>query len=114
MPTMSGSRTAEGSLPELAPSNVVPLVIDALVEALGENDNSLLGITEDTWLSADLDLVSLQLVYLSVALEERFPPSLDPSRLFDRQGSPADVTVGDLARRIAVLLATPPAEEPRA
>ncbi len=84
--------------------DVLPLVIDALIETVGEDDNTLLGITEQTWLGADLDLVSLQLVYLSAALQDRFPDLLDPAHLFDPAAAPSDVTVRDLAQRILAVL----------
>lgn len=111
---MNGTVGANGdgapSSPDLSPpdlSQVMPLVVDALAEALGEKDDGLLGITEHTRLGADLDLVSLHLVYLSAALEDRFPIRLDPTSLFDPEAPPAEVTVGELAARIAAVLAEP-------
>lgn len=102
-----------GAVPQPELSQVLPLVVDALVEAIGESDSGLLGITEHTRLGADLDLVSLHLVYLSAALEDRFPIRLDPSSLFDPEAPPVDVTVGELAARIAAVLSQPSGDSPR-
>ena len=85
---------------------VLPVVAQLLAEVLGEEDPTLLGITEATWLGADLDLGSLELVYLGAALEDKFGDRLEAAQLFRPEDSqtPADITVGELVDRILAVL----------